>query len=170
MIKPGEPAAPVILVVEDDALVRMVVSDTLADAGYRVIDAVTADEALRLLNMRSDVRVVITDVRMPGKLDGFALARIVAERWPEVGLLVSSGDTWPAPGDLPPRARYVPKPCPPSALMTAVRTLLDETSASTDEVSVVGAAPVLPVSEVTKAAGQAAFGGGLAQPLPQADE
>jgi DNA-binding NtrC family response regulator len=170
MMEPGEPAAAVILVVEDEALVRMVVSDVLADAGYRVIDAVSADEALRLLGLRSDVRALVTDVRMPGKLDGLALARIVAERWPEVGILVSSGDTRPAPGDLPPGAQYVPKPCPSSALIGAVRTLLEETSASTDEVPAVGAAPVLPVSEVATVPGQAAPGGGLAQPLARADE
>jgi hypothetical protein len=102
----GEAAATVILVVEDEALVRMVVSDTLADAGYRVIDAVNADDALLLLGLRADVEAVVTDVQMPSKLDGFA--RIVAERWPGMGLVVSSAGAQPAPGDLPPGTRYPP--------------------------------------------------------------
>jgi CheY-like chemotaxis protein len=74
---------PVILVVEDETLLRMLAGDILTeDAGYRVIEAVNADEALILLESRHDVRLVFTDVNMPGALNGFALARIVDMRFP----------------------------------------------------------------------------------------
>ena len=68
-----------ILLVEDEPLVRLVLTDLLADAGYRVTEAGNADEAMTLLESRPDMRVIITDVRMPGTLDGFALARFAAE-------------------------------------------------------------------------------------------
>ncbi len=165
----GEPAATVILVVEDEALVRMVVSDTLADAGYRVIDAVSADDALLLLGLRADVQAVVTDVQMPGKLDGFALARIVAERWPGMGLVVSSAGAQPAPGDLPPGTRFLPKPTPPSALVAAVWAVLGQASREGDEEPVRSAAPMLPSTEVRTVPGRAAIGG-LAQLSPEADE
>ncbi len=143
----GEPAATVILVVEDEALVRMVVSDTLADAGYRVIDAVSADDALLLLGLRADVEAVVTDVQMPGKLDGFALARIVAERWPAIGIVVSSAHAQPAPGDLPPGTRFLPKPTPPSALVAAVRVVLGQASGEGDAKPVRSAGQELPSTE-----------------------
>ncbi len=72
----------VILLVEDEALVRMVNADILMDAGYNVIDAANASDALELLDARPDVRLMVTDVRMPGELDGYGLSRIVARKYP----------------------------------------------------------------------------------------
>jgi CheY-like chemotaxis protein len=87
----------VILLVEDETLVRMIASDVLTeDAGYRVIEAGNADEALTLLEVRHDVRLVFTDVDMPGSLNGYALARIVDMRWPGIGVIVTSGLNGPA--------------------------------------------------------------------------
>jgi CheY-like chemotaxis protein len=98
------------------------------DAGYRVIEAVNADEALILLESRHDVRLVFTDVNMPGSLNGFALARIVDMRFPGIKVIVTSGLARPGVGDLPKGKRFLPKPHAPSALITMVQEMLDETA------------------------------------------
>ncbi len=112
---------PVVLVVEDEALVRMDISDFLTDAGYRVIAEVTPEHALAVLNVRSDIAVLVTDINMPGSLNGCALARIVELRWPGIGIIATSGKGRSAPGELPGRALFLLKPYTPSALLEAVR-------------------------------------------------
>ena len=114
----------VVLVVEDEALVRMLATDVLSDAGYRVIEAVNAEEALTLLSARPDVSVMVTDVNMPGSLDGFGLARLVSVSWPKIGIIVVSGRLRLGPGDLPPGARYCAKPYSPSLLLRFVQEAL----------------------------------------------
>jgi two-component system, response regulator PdtaR len=122
---------PIILVVEDEALVRMLAWDILTeDAGYRVLEAANADEALILLESRHDVRLVFTDVNMPGALNGFALARIVDMRFPGIKVIVTSGLARPGIGDLPKGKRFLPKPYAPSALITMVQEMLAETAKS----------------------------------------
>src|SRR3954462_11299368 len=96
----GLAGKPVILVVEDELLVRMLQVDILREAGFRVAEAQDADEAFEMLRRRVDVRVVLTDVDMPGSLNGFEFARLVKQGWPELGVLVISGKTAPAGGDL----------------------------------------------------------------------
>ncbi|GJD94134.1 response regulator [Methylobacterium iners] len=119
-------AAPsvAVMVVEDDILVRMVAADILADAGFRVVEARNAQEALTLLDARSDVRVVFTDCNMPGAVDGIGLARLINERAPEVGLLLTSGKVRPAATELPPGARFIPKPYRRSTVIEEVEGLL----------------------------------------------
>src|SRR4051794_27698124 len=98
----SDPRPVIILIVEDEPLVRMFASDLLTEeGGYRVIEAVNADEALILLETRHDVRLVFTDVDMPGQLNGFALARIVDMRFPGVKVIVTSARSRPGIGDLP---------------------------------------------------------------------
>lgn len=116
-------AAPVVLLVEDDGLLLMEAADTLAEAGFTVLEAPHADQALKVLESRPDVEVLMTDVDMPlGSMNGFALARLVSRRWPRLPVLVVSGMGSPGPHDMPPGARFIPKPYAPSAL---VRTLHD---------------------------------------------
>jgi CheY-like chemotaxis protein len=106
-----ETRPPVILVVKDETLRRMLAWDILTeDGGYRVIEAVNADEALIMLESRHDVRLVFTDVNMPGSLNGFALARIVDMRFPEVKVIVTSGLAQPGVGDLPKGRGSCPSP------------------------------------------------------------
>jgi CheY-like chemotaxis protein len=164
---------PVILVVEDETLLRMLAGDILTeDAGCRVIEAVNADEALILLESRHDVRLVFTDVNMPGSLNGFALARIVDMRFPGIEVIVTSGLARPGVGDLPKGKRFLPKPYAPSALITMVQEMLGGTvrpiTVTPDAPSVERGSPVLPMA--TKV-GQMDTGngaaGGLAQPLPE---
>ncbi|HVL71294.1 MAG TPA: response regulator [Beijerinckiaceae bacterium] len=116
---------PVVLIVEDEPLVRMVHVEMLRDAEFWVLEAENADEAFETLRQRADVRVVLTDVDMPGSLDGFEFARLVAQGWPEVGVLVISGKTVPHPGDLPKGARFVGKPVGEAALVGHIRELME---------------------------------------------
>ena len=111
-----------ILVVDDDAPLRMVTADLLVDAGYRVIEALDAQEALALLESRSDVRVVLTDWVMPGEIDGLGLGSIIAERWSGVGTLVTSGKIYP--DDLPDGVRFLAKPYKPIELIQEVEALV----------------------------------------------
>lgn len=115
---------PVVLVVEDEFLVRTVQVDILKDADFWVLEAENADEAFEILKQRPEVRIVLTDVDMPGSLDGFEFARLVAQGWPEVGVLVISGKTAPSPGDMPPTAVFAGKPLRPAALVKKIQALL----------------------------------------------
>jgi CheY-like chemotaxis protein len=93
------------------------------EAGFKTIEAVNVDEALQVLQARPDIQVVVTDVQMPGGRNGFDLAREVHQRWPGVGLVVSSGREWPGPDDLPDGAAFLKKPLLPATLVEAVRRL-----------------------------------------------
>jgi len=86
-----------VLIVEDEALVRISGAGMFADAGFRVIEAVDSNEALECLVMDSEVHVLFTDVNLPGISDGLALARQVRSRWPHIGIIVASGHSMPRP-------------------------------------------------------------------------
>lgn len=120
---------PAILVVEDEVLVRILLVDVLDDAGFNVIEAAHADDALSVLSALPDMAAVVTDVEMPGgSMNGFALARRVREQRPEVGVLIVSGRAAPVAGDLPDRCRFLAKPVHPATLVQVVRSLLAEPS------------------------------------------
>jgi CheY-like chemotaxis protein len=117
---------PIILVAEDEVLVRMMLADVLEDAGLEVVEAAHADEALRAVAACPEIRAVVTDVEMPaGSMNGFALARRIRDERPDIGVLVASGRAAPSPGDLPDECRFLPKPVDPATLVRAIRTLLD---------------------------------------------
>ena len=89
--------------------------DMLSDAGFDVIEAGNADEALKLLTDISDIRVVFTDVEMPGRIDGFELADLVEARWPGIGVVVTSGRRLPdARRSARPRDASCPNHMPPT--------------------------------------------------------
>jgi DNA-binding NtrC family response regulator len=113
----------VILVVEDEALVRAMAVDVLEEAGFHVIEAPTADHALTVLENRSDIRVVFTDVDMPGRLNGFELARFVQDHHHRVGVIIGSGKCRPDPDDMSPGTVFLSKPYPLSTLVREVRRL-----------------------------------------------
>jgi CheY-like chemotaxis protein len=119
---------PVALVVEDEPLVRLLQVDILREANFWVLEAQDADEAFETLKNRSDIRVVLTDVDMPGSLDGFEFARLVKQGWPEVGVIVISGKTTPEPGDLPEGAGFAPKPLRATALVDQIRQVMAATT------------------------------------------
>ena len=119
------PELPVVLLVEDDGLLLMEASDTLAESGFNVLEAHHADKALDVLQDRPDVEVLMTDVDMPmGSMDGFALARVVAHRWPDIPVLIVSGMGTPGPGDMPEGARFIPKPYAPTMLVRTLKACL----------------------------------------------
>jgi CheY-like chemotaxis protein len=151
--------------VEDDVLERMIATDILVDAGFRVIEAHDAREALTLLGARTDVRLVFTDWNMPGDIDGIGLAHLVHKRCPAVGIIVTSGKMRPAHGDLPAGARFISKPYRPSALIREVETLLQGDDEAPEGPSVLpeGILTQSPVSGATA-------GGNIAGPLPEPDK
>ncbi|WP_338082048.1 response regulator, partial [Agrobacterium rubi] len=101
---------PIALVVDDEPLIRMDTADILADAGYHVIEAASADEAFEILEKHSSLKLLFTDIQMPGALDGIALANRVGERWPHIRVIVASGAVVPAEGALPETSRFLSKP------------------------------------------------------------
>jgi CheY-like chemotaxis protein len=115
---------PVVLVVEDESLVRMNAVAMVEEAGFQAIAASDADEAIRLLESRNDIRAVFTDVQMPGSIDGLRLAQVVRNRWPPVALIVTSGQRDILEADLPTGGRFLGKPYQPSQIETTLRQLL----------------------------------------------
>jgi two-component system, response regulator PdtaR len=117
---------PVILLVEDEPLVRMTTVDELEEAGFHVLEAANADVALKVLEARSDeVQVLFTDVDMPGSMDGLALAEQVFARWPHIRLLISSGYARPGPNELPDHGRFIPKPYHPETIVRQIHDMID---------------------------------------------
>jgi two-component system, response regulator PdtaR len=117
------PSRPLILVVEDEPLVRDLNLDILQEAGFRIIEAADADQAFEILKRRPDVQVILTDVDMPGSINGFEFARLAAQGWPEVKLLVVSGKMRPEPGDLPDGSTFLAKPYRPHELVAELARL-----------------------------------------------
>ena len=97
-----------VLVVEDDSLINLMATDELKRAGYEVISAFDADEAIEILENRGDIGLIFTDIDMPGSMDGLKLAAAVRHRWPPVRIVVTSGKHLPS--ELPEGAVFVPKP------------------------------------------------------------
>ena len=111
----NSPSHALIMVVDDDVLERMGAADMFLEAGYRVLEAGNADEALRLFETNTDIRVLFTDVSMPGSMSGADLALDVAKRWPAIGIIMTSGR--PRPDKLPLSMRFHDKPYEPTAVL-----------------------------------------------------
>jgi CheY-like chemotaxis protein len=120
----------VILVVEDESIIRMEAVQMLEDAGFAVLESSNADDAMGILEIRSDVRAVFTDISMPGTLDGMRLARAVRGRWPPIHLIVTSGLIFTHEGDLPTGGRFIRKPYDPAHVIATIRELLGQSSPS----------------------------------------
>src|SRR5580693_8636481 len=101
---------PLVLIVEDENLVRFGAVAMVEEAGYEAISASDADEAIHILESRSDIRAVFTDIQMPGSMDGLKLAHAVRNRWPPIKLIVTSGRELVTEGDLPEGGRFFAKP------------------------------------------------------------
>lgn len=102
---------PFALVADDDPMIRMDACQILEDAGFRCHEAGTGDEAVDLLEQAAEnVTLLFTDVEMPGGMNGFQLASVVAERWPGIEIVVASGRMKPGPGDMPEKATFIGKP------------------------------------------------------------
>lgn len=112
--------APRVLVVDDEPLLRLMSADHLSDAGFDVLEASNAEEALRLLEEMDDISVVFTDVDMPGRLDGFELAERIEARWPRIGVLVTSGGRLPEEMRPAGGRRFVAKPYRPAEVVRLI--------------------------------------------------
>ena len=109
-----------VLIVEDEFLVRQVLQIELEDAGYEVILADSADAAIAILEARSDIHLVFTDIDMPGSMDGLKLAACVRDRWPPIHIIITTGKA--RPREIPANALFIPKPYVGRADIDAVRT------------------------------------------------
>ena len=119
-------APSLIFVVEDQAILRMAAVDLLQEAGFATLEAPNADIALEMMRARwRDVRVLFTDVQMPGQIDGIDLVEEVHRCWPDVLLLVTSAGVELEDQDLPDDGRFVPKPYRGSTLIRQVRQLIE---------------------------------------------
>jgi CheY-like chemotaxis protein len=114
----------VILVVEDEVLLRLNAISLLEDAGYVVVEAANADEAILILEARADIRIVFTDINMPGSMDGLKLVEAIRHRWPPVLLIVISGKNAPRDSDLPVGGRFVPKPYTSEQVLSVIEGLV----------------------------------------------
>jgi CheY-like chemotaxis protein len=115
--------SPVILIVEDEFLLRLDSAEMLESAGFEVIQAGDADEAIAILTARSDIHVVFTDVQMPGTMDGLKLARFVRNRWPPIKIVATSGHVHIEDDDLPAGSVFLPKPYRGAEVVAALRQL-----------------------------------------------
>lgn len=106
----------IVLVVEDDPLVLLSAVDIIEEAGYTVLAASDADEAIELLESNPDIRIVFTDIEMPGSMDGMKLAACVRDRWPPVEIIVTSGRVPASDVVLPARGVFLQKPYRPQEL------------------------------------------------------
>ena len=118
---------PVVLVVEDEFLLRMDSVEILEDEGFEVIPAANADEAIAVLSARSDIHLVFTDIQMPGSMDGLKLARFVRNRWPPIKIVATSGHVPAGADDLPTGSVFLPKPYSGAELVSTLRDLTGST-------------------------------------------
>ena len=117
---------PAVLVVEDEALTRMDAADAIASAGFPTHEAADAAEALRALEDHSAIRLVFTDINMPGEMDGIELAKRVCTSDPSMSLIVTSGAVELGDEQLPGSGTFLPKPYTPQRLLRLVEEKLAE--------------------------------------------
>ena len=112
-----------ILVVDDEPMIRLNLADFFEGEGYTVYEASDADDAIAILQANSGVRIVLTDIQMPGSMDGVKLAHFIAERFPPSLLIVASGALRPSAADLPPHTMFIAKPFDPRLVLQEIERL-----------------------------------------------
>jgi CheY-like chemotaxis protein len=114
----------VVLVVEDEMLLRMRAVDMVEDAGYTSVEAVDADEAVAILESRSDIALMFTDIQMPGSMDGLTLAHTVHKRWPPIKIILVSGQLKLANVDIPANSRFYGKPLEAKEMIAELQSMI----------------------------------------------
>ena len=117
-------APPVVLIVEDEMLLRMRAVDMVEDAGYTSVEAFDADEAVTILEARSDIALLFTDIQMPGSMDGLRLAHAVHERWPPIKIILVSGALKLEKSDIPPDSRFFGKPLEAKEMIAEIQEMI----------------------------------------------
>jgi CheY-like chemotaxis protein len=118
------PKGITVIVVEDEALVRMDIAMSLEEEGFIVLEASNADHAIDILNAHPEIRLMFTDIDMPGSMDGLKLAEAVRDRWPPVKIIVASGHRQLSDELLPVEGRFFSKPYDHSRVITTMREML----------------------------------------------
>jgi len=117
-----EPYSPIfVLVVEDEGLMRIHAMQLVEEAGFEPVEARNADEAIAILEARKDIKIVFTDIDMPGSMDGLKLARAIRRRWPPIELILTSGHFDVEDKDLPERGRFFAKPYNDNDVISAMQ-------------------------------------------------
>jgi CheY-like chemotaxis protein len=114
---------PVVLVVEDELVLRINAAEMIAEAGFHVVEAGNADEAIAVLEARPDIHIVFTDIQMPGSMDGLKLARLVRGRWPPIKIVATSGRMPVCDTDLPEDGVFIGKPYTATEISVTLRDL-----------------------------------------------
>lgn len=104
------PSKQIVLVVEDEPLLRMMAIDLVENAGFEAVEARNANEAVQILETRTDIRIVFTDVDMPGGMDGLKLAASIRDRWPPIEIIITSGMRWVDENMIPAHTKFFAKP------------------------------------------------------------
>jgi CheY-like chemotaxis protein len=119
-----KPAPQAILIVEDDQLLKLLTVDIVEEAGFVALEAGSADEAVAILESRSDIALLLTDIDMPGSMDGLKLAHAVRNRWPPIKVIVVSGRVRLLEEDLPTHSRFFAKPYSSDAIISEIRSFI----------------------------------------------
>jgi DNA-binding NtrC family response regulator len=113
-----------VLVVDDDEELRMCVAEVVAEAGFTPVEAANADEAVVILESRSDIALVLTDIQMPGSMDGLGLARNVHDRWPAIKIILVSGQVEVSEHERPINSRFFQKPFSMKQMIEGVKDMI----------------------------------------------
>ena len=119
-------ALAVVLVVDDDMLLRMRAVEMVEDAGFASIEAVDADQAVAILESRSDIALLFTDIQMPGSMDGLKLAHAVHRRWPPIRIVIVSGKLKRADLDIPANSAFFGKPLEAGQMIAQMRNMIGQ--------------------------------------------
>jgi CheY-like chemotaxis protein len=114
----------VVLVVEDEMLLRMRAVDMVEEAGFTSVEAVDADQAVAILESRSDIALLFTDIQMPGSMDGLKLAHAVRKRWPPIKIILVSGQLKLTDLELPADSRFFGKPLEAKVMIAQMRSMI----------------------------------------------
>jgi two-component sensor histidine kinase/ActR/RegA family two-component response regulator len=120
----SRPGVPNVLIVEDEMVLRMRAVDIVEDAGFHPVEAVNADQAISILESRSDISLLFTDIQMPGSMDGLKLAHAVHDRWPEIKIILVSGQVNPSEAEKPADSRFFGKPLSVARMITELQAMV----------------------------------------------
>lgn len=118
----------IVLIVEDEPILRMMAVDMVEEAGFEAIEAADATEAVRILESRLDIRIVFTDIDMPRGMDGMMLAACIRDRWPPIEIILTSGKLRPPIEDLPVRSVFFAKPFEEAMIVAEMRRMASHTA------------------------------------------
>src|ERR1700729_1238061 len=145
-----------VLVVEDEMMLRMRAVDIVEDAGFTSVEAVNADDALVILESRSDIDLLFTDIQMPGTIDGLKLAHAVHARWPTIKIMLVSGQVTPSESEKPANSRFYGKPLEVKKMIAELQEMMGEGTLRIIPADISKLLPTIPRVEAPHHAGPAA--------------